>query len=419
LIDAKSFRVAHAEGLRYFSESSGLFGTAELAAQAQLEGRLIPARCVVNIFVDSDSHLLEPNDIATDYVAAKYREAVPQVIERDGIAYVKIEGRIFDELPIAAAGIPNGLTDLNKTLHTKWEEVQAGANNPQARLEVLDNEGLAASVLYPTIGLIYAGIKDPEVTAAACNGYNRWVADFCRVAPARLYGVGTVPLQDVGSATAELKNIAKLGLCAATIRPTPYRGRRLNDPAYEPFWTAAEELDLAISVHGSFAIDTISSVASDRYPNNDLFFSHVICHPLEQEMASMDIVCGGVLARHPKLRVSFLEAGSGWILYWLDRLDGHYEKMGKLVPWMKERPSDYFRRQCWIAYDADETTLQDVVAHRLGRNILWGADYPHFDCLYPGALNELREKLNSLPDEVGESLLHTNPERFYNVSFTA
>jgi uncharacterized protein len=371
----------------------------------------------MNIYVDSDSHLLEPNEIASEYVPAKYRDLVPQVVERDGIAYMKIEGKVFDELPIAAAGIPNGLSDLEKTIHTKWDEVPAGAKEPHARLQVLDTEGLSASVLYPTIGLLYAGIRDSEVAAATCNAYNRWVADFCQVAPSRLYGVGTVPLQDVGSATAELRHIARLGLCAATIRPTPYNRRRLNDPAYESFWNTAEDLDLAISVHGSFAIDTIASVASDRYPNNDLFFSHVICHPLEQEMASMDIVCGGVLARHPKLRVSFLEAGSGWILYWLDRLDGHYEKMGKLVPWMKERPSDYFRRQCWIAYDADETTLQYVVDHGLGRNILWGADYPHFDCLYPGALEELREKLSGFRDEVGDALLRSNPAQFYGINF--
>jgi uncharacterized protein len=373
----------------------------------------------MDIFVDSDSHLLEPNEIAADYVAAKYRDLVPQVVERNGIAYMQIEGRVFEELPIAAAGIPGGLSDLDETLRTKWDDVPAGAKNPSARLQVLDAEGLTASVLYPTIGLLYAGISDHEVAAATCNAYNRWVADFCKVAPKRLYGVGTVPLQDVGLAAEELKEIANLGLCGATIRPTPYHKRRLNDPAYERFWNTAEDLNLAISVHGSFAIDTIPSVASDRYPNNDLFFSHAICHPLEQQMASLDIVCGGVLARHPKLRVSFLEAGSGWILYWLDRLDGHYEKMGKLVPWMKERPSDYFGRQCWIAYDADETTLQYVVDHGLEHNILWGADYPHFDCLYPGALNELREKLNGFPNEVTDSLLRANPGHFYGVDFAA
>jgi uncharacterized protein len=371
----------------------------------------------MNIYVDSDSHLLEPNEIANEYVEVKYRELVPQVVEHDGIAYMKIEGRVFDELPIAAASVPNGLSELEKTLRTRWDEVPAGAKEPRARLAVLDSEGLNATVLYPTIGLLYAGIRDPQVAAAACNAYNRWVADFCKAAPGRLFAVGTVPLQDVASGSAELAQIASLGLCGVTIRPTPYNQRRLNDPAYDRFWSTAQELNLAISIHGSFAIDTIPSVASDRYPNRELFFSHVICHPLEQEMASMDIVCGGVLARYPRLRVSFLEAGSGWILYWLDRLDGHYEKMGKLVPWMKDKPSEYFRRQCWIAYDADESTLPYVVSHGLGDNILWGADYPHFDCLFPGALGELREKLESFPPEVGDRLLRANPAKFYNVDF--
>ena len=371
----------------------------------------------MTVYVDSDSHLLEPNEIASQYVATKYRELAPQVIERDGIAYMKIEGRVFDELPIAAASVPNGLTDLGKTLHTRWDEVPQGAKEPRARLEVLDNEGLAATVLYPTIGLLYAGIRDPEVAAATCSGYNRWVADFCAVAPKRLLAVGTVPLQDVARAAEELEQIAKLGLCGATIRPTPYNHRRLNDPAYDRFWSAAQDLNLPISIHGSFAIDTVPSVACDRYPNSDLFFSHVICHPLDHEMSSMDIVCGGVRAHSPRRRGSFLEAGSGWILYWLDRLDGHYEKMGKLVPWMKEKPSDYFRRQCWIAYDADESTLQYVIDHGLGENILWGADYPHFDCLYPGALNELREKLEKFPPSVSNRLLRANPGKFYNVAF--
>src|SRR5215472_19022189 len=90
-------------------------------------------RSAMDIYVDSDSHLLEPNEIATEYTAAKYRDQVPQVVERDGVAYIKIEGRVFDELPIAAAGIPNGLTDFEKTRHTRWDQVPAGAREPHAR----------------------------------------------------------------------------------------------------------------------------------------------------------------------------------------------------------------------------------------------------------------------------------------------
>ncbi|HVA68605.1 MAG TPA: amidohydrolase family protein [Candidatus Binataceae bacterium] len=371
------------------------------------------------VYVDSDSHLMEPEAIWREYTPAAYRAMVPQVVEKNGIAYVMVEGRVFDELPIAAAGVPNGLSDLEKTIHTRWNEIPPGAMYPKPRVEVLDTEGLTASVLYPTIGLIYQGIRDPRVAAVTCDAYNRWVADFCAAAPRRLYGVGVVPLQEVDAAVIELKHIAKLGLCAATIRPTPYNHRRLNDPAFDPFWAAAQDLNIPISVHGSFAIDTIDSVASDRYANNDLFFSHVICHPLEQEMASMDILCGGVLEHFPRLKVSFLEAGAGWMLYWLDRLDGHYEKLGRFVPWLKHRPSELFRRNCYVAYDPDETTLQYVVAAGLSENILWGADYPHFDCLYPGALKELREKLDTMAAAVGENLLHHNPQRFYNVEFGA
>ncbi|HZO82387.1 MAG TPA: amidohydrolase family protein [Candidatus Binataceae bacterium] len=371
------------------------------------------------VYVDSDSHLMEPEVVWREYTPAKYRELVPQVVERDGIAYMMVEGRVFDELPIAAAGVPNGLSDLEKTVHTKWSEIPRGAMEPQARISVLDEEGLDASVLYPTIGLLYAGIRRPEVAAVTCDAYNRWVADFCRTAPRRLFGVATVPLQDVDAAVSELGRAAKLGLCAATIRPTPYNHRRLCDPAYDKFWAAAQDLGMPISVHGSFAIDTVESVCSDRYPNKDLFFSHMICHPLEQEMASMDILAGGVLERFPRLKVSFLEAGAGWMLYWLDRLDGHYEKLGRLVPWLKHKPSELFRRNCFVAYDPDETTLEYVVAAGLGDNILWGADYPHFDCLFPGALRELHEKLEGLPSEVGDRLLHSNPARFYNVDFGA
>src|SRR5260370_6244696 len=166
----------------------------------------------MSIYVDSDSHLLEPNEIAYDYVPAKYRDLTPQVVERDGVAYLRIEGGVFDELPIAAASVPNGLSDLEKTLHNKWEDVPAGAKEPNARLEVLDTEGLTATVLYPTIGLLYAGIRDHQVAAATAARYNRWVADFCKADPHRLCAVGTIPLQDVALALREPKHVAKLDL---------------------------------------------------------------------------------------------------------------------------------------------------------------------------------------------------------------
>ncbi len=367
------------------------------------------------VYIDSDSHLAESPDLWTSYIEAKYRDRTASVVQQDGVTYLKMEGRVFDELPIAPACYPGGLTDLEKTRRTKWEDLPAGGGNPVARLGVLDAEGLRATVLYPTVGLLYAGILDPQVAAATCNAYNRWVSDFCDQDRKRLFAVGCVPLQDVDLALAEMQNAKKLGLSGIMIRPTPYNHRRLNDPAYDRFWATAQDLDMPVSVHGSFAVATVPSVADDRYPNRELFFSHIICHPLEQQMASMDILCGGVAARFPNVRIAFLESGAGWLIYWLDRLDNHYEKLGSFTPWNKEKPSDYFKRQCFVAYDADESTLPYLVDAGLTENLLWGSDYPHFDCHSPGALAELQEHLEGTPATVQEHMLHLNPNRYYKL----
>jgi predicted TIM-barrel fold metal-dependent hydrolase len=372
---------------------------------------------IMYISVDSDSHLVEPEAVWTEYTPAAWRELVPQIVHLDGIALMKVEGQVFEGFPIAAATIPGGLGDLERTAHTPWSETPRGGRDPKARLGVLDEEGLDATMLYPSIGLTFAAIRDPKVAAIASEAYNNWVADFCSINPKRLHAVATVPLQDVAMAVQELRRARKLGLRAATIRPTPYSHRRLNDPAYDLFWAAAEELAMPVAIHGSFAVGSIQSVVQDRYPNHDLFFSHVICHPLEQQMASMDMLCGGVLERFPKLRVSFLEAGAGWMLYWLDRLDGHFEKLGRFIPWQKTRPSELFMRNCFVAFDPEETSLKYLVDRGFEETLLWGADYPHYDCAYPRALAELREKLAEVPARVGEKILARNPARFYGVDF--
>jgi hypothetical protein len=157
------------------------------------------------------------------------------------------------------------------------------------------------------------------------------------------------------------------------------------------------------------------SFATGRYDN--LFFSHMICHPFEQMAALLDIVAGGVLERHRGLRVAFLESGLGWLEYWIDRLDGHFESMHQHVPWMKRKPSELFREQCFISIESDE-------AHRLPRLeelgldgcVFWGADYPHYDCTYPGAVGDLEEHLAPLDPALADSVRWRTAERFLGLA---
>jgi len=129
----------------------------------------------------------------------------------------------------------------------------------------------------------------------------------------------------------------------------------------------------------------------------------------------MDVICGGVLAKFPRLRVAFLESGIGWLGYWLDRMDGHFEKMGTYVPWLKKPPREYFIEQCYLTMDPDETTLGAMVGLGVERNVLWGSDYPHFDCTYPGVLKEVRHAIRKLPETTQHDILTDNAIRFYKL----
>jgi uncharacterized protein len=371
----------------------------------------------VSRLIDADGHVAEPRIVWEEYTEPAFRDRVIQLRRaRNGIDELWIDGRNLSTpaLNVAATCIPGGMSDPERSRTATWDDVQPGGYDPHARIEVLDSEGIDVAVLYPTLWLLYGDIADPRVAAAACRAYNDWIADFCKPYPTRLYAVAPMPIQGVEEAVAEMRRVVKdLGFKAVFIRPNPFNQRRLNDPAYDPFWREAQELGVPVAVHGSFGTG-MPSLGADRY--RDPFFFHMVCHPFEMQAACMDVVCGGVLEKFPRLRVGFLESGVGWLAYWLDRMDGHYEKMGPYVPWLKKKPSEYFFEQCTLSLDPDERTLEAMVALGAERNIVWGSDYPHFDCTFPGLVDEVRRACGGLSEQARGAILEDNAARFYRFS---
>lgn len=127
----------------------------------------------------------------------------------------------------------------------------------------------------------------------------------------------------------------------------------------------------------------------------------------------MQMICGGVLEKFPRLKVAFMESGSGWLPYWLHRLDEHYEMLPHFMPGLKMAPSDYFKRQCWIATEADEADLSSVLRYVGDDRVVWASDYPHFDCKLPGLLGW--RKQSELSEAVLEKLLWTNATALYGL----
>ncbi|HVA84097.1 MAG TPA: amidohydrolase family protein [Candidatus Binataceae bacterium] len=365
--------------------------------------------------IDSDAHVVEPRALWEEYVEPAFRDRIPRVVkDADGVDRFAVgqAARAGIYAP-AAMCIPGGLSRPELASQLSWDDLRPGSYDPHARIQDMDSEGIDVSFLFPSLALAYVAIREADLAAAACGAYNNWMADFCGAYPERLYSIAPVPLFEVDAAIAEMRRVVKEhGVRAVLVRPNPYGGRLLSDPAYDPFWREAQELDCTIAVHGAVGGD-MPTAGFDRY--RDFFQRMIISHPLEQQMACMTLICGGVLEKYPRLRVAFLEAGGLWAPYWLARLDEFHGKIGHMAPRIKLKPSEYFRRQCFCSCEPDDVALKTVAALDAGDFLMWASDYPHYDCEFPGAVRELREHCAALGPETQRKIMGENAARCYGL----
>jgi predicted TIM-barrel fold metal-dependent hydrolase len=365
--------------------------------------------------IDADGHICEPEIVWTEYTSARLRDDVLQVRTIDGQSGVYLEGEFRD--PGAGAGpagacIPGGMAPGKQLT---WADILPGSHDPDARLRVMDEEGIDQALFFPSIHLLWGDVKDPAIAAETCRAYNNWMSDFCKRSPDRLFGMGIVPLQDISLAIAEAGRLRTLGLTGLITRPGRFGDLALYDERCDGLWRRAVDDGLAVGVHGSFG-SRMPSFSSGRYRGN-VFYDHMVAHPFGQMAVVMDLIAGGVLDRFPGLRVGFFESGLGWIPYWLDRLDEHFEVMGHHTPWLKRRPSEIFASQCFVSMEADEARgLQWLIEKDLGHCVLWGSDYPHFDSTYPGAyaeaLDTFQDTARSTGQNVAQMVVVDNAARF-------
>ena len=276
--------------------------------------------------VDADGHVVEP---AAAWGGLPDRVRPHINADSAGYEHVVVGETEILAVPLGTLARPGSTFD-DPSAFRPLAEAQPGGSDPHARLADMDAEGIDQSVLYPTIGLYFSAVEDRSAAVALAAAYNDWLAGYCAADRRRLFGAAMLPLQDPEAAALELRRaVTELGFVAGFVRPNPCLGRSLCDPAYEPVWDAAEELDVPIGIHeGSSVI--VPTLGSDR-PFNPLVL-HAVSHPFEEMLACAQLIAFGVLERHPALRVVFLESSGGWAPFWLERLDEQAESFGGFCP---------------------------------------------------------------------------------------
>lgn len=333
--------------------------------------------------IDADGHVTETNEQVAKYLEEPYRQrplAFP-LYPWDGWDR-RLLGRLGD-----------------------W------AGDAAAWLRALDQGGVEVAVLYPTLGLFMSFLKDRDWAVALCRAYNSLLAEeFVQVSP-RLKAVALLPIQDPEAAAVELRRAVRdLGFVGGMLAADG--SHLLGDARFAPIYAEAQRLDVMLAVHASGS--HLGGAGVDLFPR--FIQAHTVSHPFGQMRQLTSIVFEGIPERFPGLRLAFLEAGCGWVPYWMERMDDEYAKRGQTeAPALKKKPSDYVRGgTLYFSCEADEWLLPQAVRLVSESQIVYASDFPHWDHDYPASLGEIRNR-GALTDPQRQKLLGDNARRLYGL----
>jgi predicted TIM-barrel fold metal-dependent hydrolase len=370
-----------------------------------------------NMLLDADSHVSEPLNLWQERLPVRYRDIAPHMETeyrgRPG-AWWLIEQDRPPHNVILGFGANKTLEELQQLLKNfSYAGAHRGGWDPTQRLEDMDRDGVAGDVLYTTLGFRMFWIRDAGFQRACFQVYNDWLAEFCRYSPRRLKGLGLISLYDAKAAAEDLADCAKKGLAGAVVWASPPEELPFYSEVYDPFWAAAQELAMPLSLH-EFA--GWQWVDWDSNAQKRTVGFAINSHEVEKTFATL--ILSGVLERFPSLRVVSAELNCGWLPFFLRRLDERFHARGARLggsPFateLKLTPSQYFRRQLYATFIDDPFGI----AHRqdIGvDNILWSSDFPHSATFWPRSRDKIAQDFQGVSEDDREKILYQNTAALY------
>jgi len=402
-------------------------------------------------YIDSDGHILEPPTGMQEFAPAEYRDRIWHIEkDADGREWTVWNGARGPAMGLAGtAGFSDEKVDRVRNMELWYSETRPSGWTAALRLADLDQDGIELSVLYPTTMLGLQSMTDVAFGQVQARAYNDWCAEHLKGGEGRLFGAGALPPvhhpDDVPGVVDEIHHVAELdGMVSVFMRPNPaIEWRYFDDPVYDRIWAALQDTQLPVAFHPFLAPDLPGACAGLKLARlrdpeggyqsleaferlerqtggagvTNIYFTQAIANPVDVMSAICYITSGGVAERFPGTKFMFLEANGGWLVPWLERLDHHAKKFSWDVPWLRNLPSEYFRRQCWISFDPDESMLGFTANSPLcgADRIIWASDYPHPDAKFPGVTEELTEALEGLTEAQQRAITSESAIALYGI----
>jgi predicted TIM-barrel fold metal-dependent hydrolase len=370
---------------------------------------------VPDLVIDADGHCSEPTDELAKWLPPEYVERAPTTIkDHQGRSHTLIEGRLTSKREGLGPGVSPPFAPRART------GFRAGMREPLPRLVDMDEEGIDVAVIFGTpIALSVNGLRDKGLAGALCHGVNRWLAEeYLAPNPKRLKGVGLIPCQDPPAAVRELEYLKQHGLVSAML-PTNVYGINMGDRRFDPIYAAAQEMDMPLAVHpqtghdGEYGLYGVMGAGSERMEK--YAYVHMTAFVFEPMIALMHMIGEGVFDRYPRLKVAYVEGACGWVPFWAERLDEHFEKLEPQWPLLQRKPSEIIRSpQVSFTCEPEEHTLPYVLDTIGQSQVMYASDYHHWDCEFPDSV-KLLSGIPGMSEEQRRRVLGRNAMAWFNL----
>jgi predicted TIM-barrel fold metal-dependent hydrolase len=338
------------------------------------------------VLVSIDDHVIEPPDMFERHVPARWQADAPR-IETNAQG---IDAWVFQGVETST---PFGMCAVVSLPKEDWgfdpgsfSEIRPGCYDVHERVRDMNANGVLASMNFPTMAGFNARTffeaPDKDLALVMLQAYNDWILDeWCGSYPGRFIPMAIVPMWDIEASAAEVRRVAAKGCRAISFLEAPHAFGlpSLLTDHWDTMLSAMSDVGSTLCMHigSSGSLITLAPEAPVDH--------HIVLPTQLTLMAAQDLLFGPALRKFPDLKVALSEGGIGWIPYYLNRADRHYQNQvwtgqdfgGKL-------PSDLFRAHVLACFITDPAGLK--LRHDIGvETLAWECDYPHTDTTWPNS----------------------------------
>jgi uncharacterized protein len=362
--------------------------------------------------ISADGHVCEPANCYVDYIDPKYRDQAPYIVTQD-------DGTDAFIVPGMKRPVPLGFIDgagfgprerLERAKTMKFSDVREAAYRGAERVPYMDQDGLAAELIYASVGMGISMHRDGEYKDACMWAYNRWLAEMCADAPDRIFGMAQTAVLSVDRAIEDFQRAKDMGF-VGMMMPGDAIHEDYDHPDYDALWECASDLGLPICFHiltsrsGSLHAETRGHAL-----NNFLGIIRAV-----QDVVGL-MVLGGVFERHPNLKLVVAESDAGWLPHYMYRMD-HAARMnaeGGIVKGLSKLPSEYIRSNVYATFQDDLTAYHTLNLFPYD-HLLWASDFPHTDSTWPKSRQLIAEQASHLTEAQHQAIFRDNTARLFNL----